>query len=80
MIAASILMGRALAPVDQAVAYWRGFQTVRQAWARLSHALQAEPDAVQRTQLPAPIGRLSVKGLTAVAIAPDGRPSMDPIV
>ena len=80
MIAASILMGRALAPVDQAVAHWRGFQTARQAWARLSHALRAEPDAAQRTQLPAPVGRLSVNGLSAVAIASDGRPGTDPIV
>jgi len=44
IIAGSILGGRALAPVDLAIAHWRGFVAARQSWRRLSILL---------TQLPA---------------------------
>ena len=40
IIAGSILGARALAPVDLAIANWRGFVAARQGWHRLSHALR----------------------------------------
>ena len=80
MIAASILMGRALAPVDQAIAHWRGFQSSRQAWTRLSELLSKRRLAPQRTQLPPPRGAVEVDGLTAWTIGPDGRPLERPVI
>ena len=43
IIAGSILGARALAPVDLAIANWRGFVGARQAWQRLSRLLTALP-------------------------------------
>ena len=70
MIAASILMGRALAPVEQAIGQWRHFVGARQSYRRLNELLQAVPEAAERLTLPKPEGRLSVEGLVA---APPGR-------
>jgi PrtD family type I secretion system ABC transporter len=65
MIAASILMSRALAPVEMAVAHWAAFQGCRQAWARLKQCLQATPHDQVRMDLPAPRGHVTVENLTA---------------
>lgn len=43
IFASSILAGRALAPVDQAIANWRGFVGAREAWNRLNRLLDAHP-------------------------------------
>ncbi len=67
MIAASIIMARALAPVEQMVAHWQGFLNFRQAWARLSHTLSMLPQEVQQIALPDPEGKIEVKGLNAAA-------------
>ena len=69
MIAASILMGRALAPVEQAIGQWRHFVGARQAYRRLEELLQAIPEAAARLTLPKPEGRLAVEQLVA---APPG--------
>ncbi len=69
MIAASILMGRALAPVEQAIGQWRHFVGARQAYRRLSELLRAIPEGAERLTLPKPEGRLSVEQLVA---APPG--------
>ena len=66
MIAASIVMGRALAPVEQAVGNWKGFVSARQSGARLKRLFEALPEEEQRTELPKPKGDLRVEGLTAV--------------
>ena len=63
MIAASILTARALSPVEQAIANWRGFVAARQAWGRLDAILDGEQDKAERTSLPAPKQSLSVSGL-----------------
>jgi PrtD family type I secretion system ABC transporter len=70
MIAASIIMGRALAPVEQAIAGWRGFVSARDAYERLSRLLQHLPPPPASMPLPAPSGHLSCEGIIYV---PRGR-------
>jgi PrtD family type I secretion system ABC transporter len=65
IFASSILSGRALAPVDQAIANWRNFVAARQSWARLENLLRQVPAAAGvRTQLPPPAQLLSVENLS----------------
>jgi PrtD family type I secretion system ABC transporter len=71
MIAASILMARALAPVEMAVAHWAAFQGCRQAWARLKACLKDTPHGQTRMDLPAPLGHVRVENLTAFAPGAD---------
>ena len=61
MIAATILLGRALAPVETLVAGWRGLVDARSAWRRLDQLLKDSPPAEAGTELPAPQGRLEVE-------------------
>jgi len=67
MMIASILGGRMLAPLVQAVAQWQGVVNVRDAWGRLEQLLQAVPVRAQSMALPAPRGRLQVEQLVAGA-------------
>ncbi|MGY3622196.1 type I secretion system permease/ATPase [Bradyrhizobium sp. USDA 10063] len=69
IIAGSILSARALAPVDLAIAHWKGFVAARQSWQRLNRLLQQMPQAGTQTLLQAPTKRLSVE---AVALAAPG--------
>jgi ATP-binding cassette subfamily C protein len=69
IIAGSILSARALAPVDLAIAHWKGFVAARQSWHRLAKLLQQMPAANEQTLLQAPSKRLSVE---AVSIVPPG--------
>lgn len=71
MIAGSILLGRALAPIDLMIGVWKGFSTARSQYARLSELLRKFPPAPERMPLPAPRGELSVEGL--VVAPPGGR-------
>jgi ATP-binding cassette, subfamily C, type I secretion system permease/ATPase len=64
MIAASILLGRALAPVEQGLSQWPVVQRAAGAWRALSMLLDDTPMATERTRLPAPEARLSVANLT----------------
>jgi len=66
MIAASILMGRALAPVDQAVGAWRSAISTREAYKRIRAMLAVMPDQTETMSLPAPEGRLSVEGVSYI--------------
>ena len=54
IIAGSILASRALAPVDQAIAYWKGFVSARQSWGRLAKLLDLVPAAGSPMSLPLP--------------------------
>ena len=65
MIAASILLSRALAPVEMAVAQWQSFLAFRRALGRLETALEDVPVQKERMPLPAPKARLEVENLTA---------------
>lgn len=69
MIAASIIVGRALAPIESAVGQWKGFIAGRDAWDRLQTLFRGQPDAVERMALPNPKGRVSFE---AAAVAPPG--------
>ncbi len=69
MIAASILMGRALAPVDQAIANWRGFIRARRGAQALQEFFAMTPVNDQKTALPEPKPKLEVSGL---AVGPPG--------
>ncbi len=61
MIASSILLSRALAPVELAMTSWRHFGTARIAYGRLKARLQALPPEIERLRLPAPLGQLRVE-------------------
>lgn len=66
MIAASILLGRGLAPVEQSVGAWKGFLGARAAYDRLARLLAHAPDEKPRMPLTKPAGHLSVEGVTFV--------------
>ncbi|MDX8497858.1 type I secretion system permease/ATPase [Mesorhizobium sp. VK4C] len=61
IIAGSILAGRALAPVDLAIAHWRNFVAARQSWSRLSKLLARLPPDAQPMALPVPGANLTVE-------------------
>ncbi|MGO1626930.1 MAG: type I secretion system permease/ATPase, partial [Halomonadaceae bacterium] len=69
VIAGSILMGRALAPIDQMIGGWKGFVGARGAYHRLNELMTQIPDEQRRMTLPAPEGYVSVEN---VAAAPPG--------
>ena len=54
MIAASILLGRALAPVEQAIGAWKGMIAARDAYDRLKRLLERVPAEQGAMPLPAP--------------------------
>lgn len=67
MIAASILMGRALMPVELGISTWRGFVSARSAYARLDELLQVHPARGDSLSLPRPMGAVSVENLIVAA-------------
>ncbi|WP_299968550.1 type I secretion system permease/ATPase [uncultured Roseobacter sp.] len=66
MIAGSILLGRALAPVELALNQWPIVQRAMKGWENLSELLGAVPEEQERTPLPVPKANLSVKVLSVV--------------
>jgi len=66
MVASSIIMGRALAPVEQSVGQWRQFVAARQAHGRLKSLFQNVPADLLRTELPVPAGAVEVRELTSM--------------
>lgn len=66
MIAASILLGRALAPIDQAVAQWPLLQHTLAARRSLVRLLSETPEEPSRTPLPKPQARLATENLVVV--------------
>lgn len=61
MFAASILLGRGMQPVEQAVSGWRGFVSARDAYTRIKLLLQRAPERRDALVLPRPAGRLSAR-------------------
>jgi ATP-binding cassette subfamily C exporter for protease/lipase len=69
MIAASILVGRALAPVQQVIGVWKTYSTTRSAYERLVALLAANPERSAGMELPKPLGAIAIEGVSA---APPG--------
>jgi PrtD family type I secretion system ABC transporter len=69
IIASSILTGRALAPIDVAIANWKGFVAARQGWRRLDDLFAAMPAPAARLELPAPAQALAIE---ALSVTPPG--------
>lgn len=65
IIAASILMGRAMSPIEQAMATWRMSIDAREAYQRLDTLLKATKPQ-ETMDLPVPQGRLVAEGVTLV--------------
>ena len=66
MIAASILLGRALAPIELAIGQWAMVQRAMRGWSNLAELLEAVPPDSPRTALPRPQAKLSVQALTVI--------------
>lgn len=69
IIASSILTSRALAPVEVAIAHWRGFVAARQSWRRLNGLMASVPATAPRMDLPKPSSSLTIEG---VSVSPPG--------
>jgi PrtD family type I secretion system ABC transporter len=67
IIASSIMLSRALAPVDIAIGNWKGFIAARQSYRQLKATLKALAAAGKPMALPRPTQTLAVEGLTAAA-------------
>ena len=70
MIASSILVARALAPVEMVIGHWKGFVAARQAWKRLNEVLAVLPDR-KPMELLAPTRRFTVNNLHVAAPGTD---------
>ena len=66
MIAGSILLGRALAPIELLVGQWALFQRGREGWRNLSVLLGQIPAEAPRTELPKPAARITAEQVTVV--------------
>ena len=66
IIAGSILSARALAPVDLAIANWRGFMAARQGWKRLTELLALLPAQIEPMALQPPSQTLVVENAVVV--------------
>ncbi len=69
MIAGSILMGRALAPIDLMIGTWKGFISARNQYQRLNEILLQIPADKEHMQLPDPEGRIQLEN---AVITPPG--------
>jgi PrtD family type I secretion system ABC transporter len=67
IIAGSILTARALAPIEMAIAHWRGFVAARQSWRRLKRTLRRHAPPEIGLALPAPAASLSVEGISVTS-------------
>jgi len=70
MVAATILLGRALQPVEQLISGWKATIEARSAWQRLCHRVVR--DSKTGVELPVPKGKLDLEGVVHT-LAP-GRP------
>ncbi|OKP02123.1 type I secretion system permease/ATPase [Xenorhabdus eapokensis] len=66
MIAGSILMGRALSPIEQLIQAWKSWSAARLSWQRLDKLLKAQPERKNGMSLPAPKGALLMEKVSAM--------------
>ena len=66
MVAGSLLLGRALAPIDMLVGTWKAFVVARAQYDRLGQLLQNIPADPESMSLPAPEGRLTAEQVMVV--------------
>ncbi len=66
MIAGSILLGRALAPVEMLVGQWALFQRGREGWRNLAVLLEQVPPEEERMTLPAPKAQMVAEQITVI--------------
>jgi PrtD family type I secretion system ABC transporter len=71
MLAATILSIRALAPIELAIANWRGFIACRESFARICERLDAVPRDSARTALPTPRRDIKVNAVSLTAPGTD---------
>lgn len=69
LMAGSLLLGRALAPIDQMISSWKGFVAAKVQYDRLSKVLEDLSSEPERMPLPAPEGHIQVENLV---VAPPG--------
>ncbi|MGY3494961.1 PrtD family type I secretion system ABC transporter [Bradyrhizobium sp. USDA 4502] len=69
VFASSMLVSRAMAPVDLAISRWQSFAAARQSWVRLEALLKRFPDQVRGLELPPPSHDLAVEN---IHVAPPG--------
>ncbi|HSI52475.1 MAG TPA: type I secretion system permease/ATPase [Ramlibacter sp.] len=67
MIAANLLMSRALAPIDQLVGVWRSYIVTRAAFERLEHLLAEYPERDPNLSRVAPNGEMTLRDVVASA-------------
>ena len=63
-VGAALLVGRALAPIEQAVGSWKSFVTMRGAWGRVQQMFRAIGALPERMKLPKPTGRVDFENVT----------------
>ncbi len=74
MIAASILLGRALAPVEQSIGAWRSFANARMSYKRLDQLMRSVPVASDQMSLPTPSGKIAAENVLLTSLKPDMPP------
>lgn len=67
MIAGSILLGRALAPVEQTLGQWAVLQRAREGWSGLKQLLASRPRHKSTTYLPTPKAQMQFRRISAFA-------------
>ncbi|MEZ5845062.1 MAG: type I secretion system permease/ATPase [Hyphomicrobiaceae bacterium] len=67
IVAATIIFGRALAPVEQAIGQWRTMLKAIESYTKIDLLLRETPEPAARTALPAPAGHIDVEGLRVAA-------------
>ena len=66
MIAGSIIMGRALAPLDLIINSWKGFSSARTSYQRLDSLLEEFPKDKEYMKLPAPKGEILIENIVVI--------------
>ena len=66
MIAASIVMGRALAPLDLIIGSWKGFSSARNSYERIEKLLNDFPKEKEYMKLPAPQGEITLENVVVI--------------